>query len=124
MSYLATTDPSFNMESFTATEVDPDDGTEEIEDAVEDAVEETTRLYEINKFPDYHDTEKEIREKNKMKMNVFYVKGENGTPVGINMEKTQNLPTYYKPGDFMYKASTYVPSYEDSIHLASASTAT
>ena len=113
MSYLATTDSSLNMESFTTGEVSADE---------EDAVEETTRLYEINKFPDYHDTEKEIREKNKMKMNVFYVKGENGTPVGINMEKTQNLPTYYQPGDFMYKASTYVPSYEDSIHLASAST--
>jgi hypothetical protein len=115
MSYLATTDSSLNMESFTTGEVSADE---------EDTVEDSTRLYEINKFPDYHDTEKEIREKNKMKMNVFYVKGEKGTPVGINMEKTQNLPTYYQPGDFMYKASTYVPSYEDSIHLASASTAT
>ena len=67
---------------------------------------------------DYHLSEEDIRKNEKHKMNVFYVLGEDGKPVGINMESTQTFPTYYTPGTFVYSASNYVPTYEDSIMLA------
>lgn len=94
-------------------------GTDADEDALTPLVYSTTRLDNTNMFPDYHDTEKQIRLDNKHKMNVFYVKGADGKPVGINMETTQNLPTFYTPGSFQYSASNYVPTYEDSVNLSS-----
>ena len=96
-------------------------GTDADEDALTPLVYSTTRLDNANVFPDYHDTEKQIRLDNKHKMNVFYVKGADGKPVGINMETTQNLPTFYTPGSFQYSASNYVPTYEDSVNLSSLS---
>lgn len=94
-------------------------GTDADEDALTPLVYSTTRVDNANIFPDYHDTEKQIRLDNKHKMNVFYVKGADGKPVGINMETTQNLPTFYTPGSFQYSASNYVPTYEDSVNLSS-----
>ena len=79
----------------------------------------TTRVDNTNVFPDYHDTEEQIRKDNKHKMNVFYVKGANDKPLAINMETTQNLPTFYTPGSFQYSASTYVPTYADAVQLGS-----
>lgn len=79
----------------------------------------TTRVNNSNVFPDYHDTEEQIRKDNKHKMNVFYVKGASGKPLAINMETTQNLPTFYTPGSFQYSASNYVPTYADGVQLGS-----
>ena len=79
----------------------------------------TTRVDNTKLFPDYHDTEEQIRKDNKHKMNVFYVKGASGKPLAINMETTQNLPTFYTPGSFQYSASTYVPTYADGVQLGS-----
>lgn len=66
----------------------------------------------------YHLSEEDIRENNQQKMNVMYVKGENGKPIGINMARTQIFPTYYTPGSFYYGASNYVPTYEDAVKLS------
>jgi hypothetical protein len=66
---------------------------------------------------EYHMTEAEIRKQEDHKMNVMYVKGENGRPVGINMESTQSFPTYYTPGAFPYSSAAYVPNYEDAVIL-------
>lgn len=68
---------------------------------------------------EFHMSEDQIRETNKHKMNVMYVKGKDGTPVGVNMESTQSFPTYYTPGTLTYSASNYVPTYEDAIKLSS-----
>ena len=92
------------------------DGDEETPDLM---VYSTTRVDNTKVFPDYHDTEEQIRKDNKHKMNVFYVKGANGKPLAINMETTQNLPTFYTPGSFQYSASTYVPTYADGVQLGS-----
>ena len=67
---------------------------------------------------DYHASEDLIRENEKHKMNVFYVRGEDGKPVGINMERTQTFPTFYTPGSYTYSARNYVPAYEDAVKLA------
>lgn len=78
-----------------------------------------SKKYEVDSLDNpYHESEEIIRENEKHKMNVFYVRGEDGKPVGINMERTQTFPTFYTPGTFTYSASNYVPSYEDFIKLA------
>lgn len=71
---------------------------------------------------DYHTKEDQIRVEEKHKMNVMYVKGENGLPVGINMESTQSFPTFYTPGSFVHSSAAYVPSYEDAVVLPLAKT--
>jgi hypothetical protein len=67
----------------------------------------------------YHASEDTIRAEERDKMNVFYVRGEDGKPMGINMAPTQTFPTFYTPGSFTYSASNYVPSYEDAVKLSS-----
>ena len=62
-------------------------------------------------------TEDEIRIQDKHKLNVMYIKDENGRPVGVNMEATQSFPTYYTPGAFPYSSAAYVPTYEDAVIL-------
>ena len=105
------------QEGFEGGDGDGDgDGDEETPNLM---VYSTTRVNNTNVFPDYHDTEEQIRKDNKHKMNVFYVKGANGKPLAINMETTQNLPTFYTPGSFQYSASTYVPTYADGVQLGS-----
>ena len=127
MTYISTVRESNkekNHEGFyTGSGTDNNSGNEDEtdEDALTPLVYSTTRLDNANVFPDYHDTEKQIRIDNKHKMNVFYVKGADGKPIGINMETTQNLPTFYTPGSFQYSASNYVPTYEDSVNLSSLS---
>ena len=66
---------------------------------------------------EYHMTEDELRIQEKHKLNVMYIKGEDGRPVGINMESTQSFPTYYTPGAFPYGSAAYVPTYEDAVIL-------
>lgn len=81
---------------------------------------ETNLKYEnviSNLDVEYHKSEDQIREDNKHKMNVLYVKGDNGKPIGINMESTQTFPTYNPPGHFPYGAQNYVPTYKDAVML-------
>lgn len=66
----------------------------------------------------YHVSEDTIRAEERDKMNVFYVRGEDGKPMGINMAPTQTFPTFYTPGSFTYNASNYVPRYEDAVKLS------
>ena len=66
---------------------------------------------------EFHTTEEEIRRQEKHKMNVMYIKGDDGLPIGVNMEDTQNFPTYYTPGAFPYSSAAYVPTYEDAVIL-------
>ena len=125
MTYISTVRES-NIEKktegfYTGTGTGTDDETDADDDALTPFVYSSTRLDNTDIFPDYHDTEKQIRLDNKHKMNVLYVKGADGKPIGINMETTQNLPTFYTPGSFQYSASNYVPTYEDSVNLSSLS---
>jgi hypothetical protein len=88
---------------------------------------ETNQKYDsLNKNLDgnYHSTEDQIRKEEKHKLNVMYVKGDNGRPIGINMESTQNFPTYYTPGSFIHSPAAYVPTYEDAVKFPLAKTKT
>lgn len=77
--------------------------------------------YNAVQFPDYHDTEEEIRNKNDIPVHTIKIKNKNGSVLSIPREKTQNTPVYYPIGSFQYTPSTYVPNYEDSIILSQTS---
>lgn len=77
----------------------------------------TSEKYNPVSITDYHKTENQIREEEKHKMNVMYVKDVSGRFVGVNMETTQSFPTYYTPGAFPFGAGAYVPSYSDTVIL-------
>jgi predicted HTH transcriptional regulator len=77
--------------------------------------------YNVDQFPDYHDTEEEIRDKNDIPVHTIKIKNKNGSVVSIPREKTQNTPVYYSIGSFQYSPSTYVPNYEDTISLSQTS---
>lgn len=77
--------------------------------------------YDVDQFPDYHDTEQEIRGKNNIPVHNIEIKNKNGSIIQVPREKTQNLPVYYSISSFQYSPSTYVPSYEDSIILSQTS---
>lgn len=68
----------------------------------------------------YHLSEDEIREQYKHNLNVLYVRDSSGKYVGVNMEKTQNFPTFYEPGTFQYSSTAYIPSYEDAVQLSNS----
>ena len=67
---------------------------------------------------EYHDSHDTIRANNRHKTQNMFVKNKDGKPVAIFMEPTQNFSTYHTPGSFLYGASNYVPSYEDSVKLS------
>jgi len=73
----------------------------------------------VSMFPDYRNTEEQIRKDNNHELNVIYVKGANGKPVAAKLETTQNLPTYSTPGSYQYSSAVFVPTYEDAIKLSS-----
>jgi hypothetical protein len=88
---------------------------------------EDTHKYDVlnqNLDGNYHRTEDQIRLEEKHKLNVMYLRGDNGRPVGINVESTQNIPTFYTPGSFVHGPTAYVPSYEDAVVLPLAKTKT
>lgn len=47
------------------------------------------------------------------------VKDQNGNIIVLPKTKSQDSITFYKPGEFPFGASTYVPNYEDSVYLSS-----
>ena len=77
--------------------------------------------YNVDQFPDYHDTEQEIRNKNDIPVHTIEIKNKNGSIIQIPREKTQNTPVYYSIGSFQYSPFTYVPNYEDTISLSQTS---
>ena len=50
--------------------------------------------------------------------NTAYVFDKNGKKKPLLTTKQQGYPTFYKPNKYKFGASTYVPSYEDSIYLS------
>lgn len=47
-----------------------------------------------------------------------YVYDQNGNKVALPPGVMANNTTYYQPGTYKYSATTYVPSYEDSVYLS------
>jgi len=72
----------------------------------------------------FHDSLSDIKAQNKgtdLSFGEVRVRNQNGDIIILPKIHTQELTTYYTPGEFKYGASTYVPNYEDSVYLSSIS---
>jgi hypothetical protein len=52
---------------------------------------------------------------------IIQVRDQSGNMVSLNKTKSQGSITYYEPGTYKFGASSYVPSYEDSVYLSRTS---
>ena len=72
----------------------------------------------------FHDSLDDIKSQNKgsdLSFGEVRVRNQNGDIIILPKIHTQELTTYYTPGEFKYGASTYVPNYEDSVYLSAIS---
>jgi len=84
---------------------------------------DNTPKYKYNNYNvQYHDSIDTILANEKvldMSAGSAFVLDENGNMVELPSTGEVNVtPTYYQPGSYKFGASTYVPSYEDTIYLS------
>ena len=71
----------------------------------------------------YHDNEETIKSQSGLYGSDFgttMVLDICGNKILIPYNQQQGYPLYYKPGSYKYGASTYIPTYEDSVFLSKA----
>ena len=90
-----------------------DDGTENVTNKVSARTQWTN-----NSFVEYHVSEDILRKSSGQQLKGMQMIDENGVPVIMDFEPTQVFPVYYTPGSFIYGASAFVPSYEESVKLS------
>jgi len=69
----------------------------------------------------YHETEAQVSaesDNKDLQDGTVYVNDQNGNLVAIPRSNVQNNVTYYQPDSYRFGASTYVPTYEDSVYLS------
>lgn len=69
----------------------------------------------------YHDSSEKIAEESDNKDlqdGTVYVAGKDGKLVALPRSNVQGTITYYQPNSYRFGASTYVPTYEDSVYLS------
>lgn len=69
----------------------------------------------------YHDSPENIAKQNGLydiSLDMVTVKDASGNNISIPRAKVQGSNTYYEPGTYKFGASTYVPTYEDSVYLS------
>lgn len=101
---------SFREEEFAVFE----DGTENVDAEFSGA----RTQYTNNSFVEYHDSEETLRKSSGHQLKGMQMIDENGVPVIMDFEPTQVFPVYYTPGSYLYGASAFVPTYEDSVKLS------
>jgi len=79
--------------------------------------------YDTNNYNvQYHDDVSAIKSKQEdkygLKSNSIKVKDQTGNIIIMTVPEIQGSVTYYQPGTYRFGASSYVPSYEDSIYLS------
>jgi hypothetical protein len=70
----------------------------------------------------FHDDVSDIIKNNKLydfQYEEIKVKDKDGKIVILPKPKSQGTTTFYKPGEYKFSASKYIPNYEDSIYLSS-----
>ena len=90
-----------------------EDGTENVTNKVSARTQWTN-----NSFVEYHVSEDILRKSSGQQLKGMQMIDENGVPVIMDFEPTQVFPVYYTPGSFIYGASAFVPSYEESVKLS------
>jgi hypothetical protein len=71
----------------------------------------------------YHDSEETIKYQSGLYGSEFgttMILDSCGNKILIPYSQVQGYPIYYKPGSYKYGASTYIPTYEDSVFLSKA----
>lgn len=71
-----------------------------------------------NSFVEYHVSEDILRKSTQHKLKGMNIIDENGVQMVMDFEPTQVFPVYYTPGSYLYGASAFVPSYQDSVKLS------
>jgi len=68
----------------------------------------------------YHDTPEQIaaNENNESLNGSVIIYDKSGNKIALPPIQAQEQPTYYQPGIFIHGASTFVPTYEDSVYLS------
>jgi hypothetical protein len=74
--------------------------------------------YTDHSFVEYHDSEETLRKSSGHQLKGMQMIDENGVPVIMDFEPTQVFPVYYTPGSYLYGASAFVPTYEESVKLS------
>jgi hypothetical protein len=86
------------------------------------SIEASKNQYKYNDYTTtYHASAEDIQKQGGMFDSSFgtvMVLDPCGNKVLIPYNPAQSLPIYYTPGSYLYGASTYVPSYEDSVYLS------
>lgn len=67
----------------------------------------------------FHDSVDVIKAQNEIILGEVRVKDQNGNIIILPRPTSQSTVTYYKPGEYPFGASNYVPNYEDSVYLGS-----
>ena len=67
----------------------------------------------------FHDSVDVIKQQNDITLGEVRVKDQNGNIIILPRPTSQSTVTYYKPGEYPFGASNYVPNYEDSVYLGS-----
>ena len=69
----------------------------------------------------YHDSEKQVSSEAgnaDLEDGTVYVKDKEGNTIALPKINVQGSVTYYQPDSYRFGASTYVPTYEDSVYLS------
>jgi hypothetical protein len=81
-----------------------------------------TSGYDPNNYNvEYHDNLTDISAQSGLYNATFQqldISANDGSSITLPYLAAQALPTYYRPGSFIYGAATYVPNYEDSVYLS------
>lgn len=70
---------------------------------------------------EYHDSAEKIADEQGLGLNsniVWVFDEKSNKKIAMKVPVIQNIPTFYKPGEYKYGASSYVPSYTESILLS------
>lgn len=75
--------------------------------------------YKVNDYNiQYHDSSDDIMKREDISMNYIYLPDQCGNIIALPRTTIQGSVTYYEPGTYLFGASNYIPSYEDSINLS------
>ena len=75
--------------------------------------------YKINDYDvQYHDSVDVIMKREDITMNYIHLPDQTGNIISLPRTPVQGSITYYEPGAYTFGASSYVPSYEDSVLLS------
>jgi hypothetical protein len=74
-------------------------------------------VYDSNRDVQYHESAAVLATTESTTGKGIWVKNPAGNVVYMQWSEVSNRPTYYAPDTYRYGATTYVPTYEESVYL-------